>query len=484
MLADRTIVRYCKTAMLNLQRLACIFAPNLPIQVEQARHGYAAQLIVPDLLGGQTVFAASDELILAGVETGLPLHQAKQIAPSALIVGPDETEYHARHGAMHESLKAFSSAIETIALGEFLLDIRGLGAVHGGEERLAKTLCETVRNASQLAARVGIGSGKFVAQQAARQTADNTALVVPIGHERRFLSALPITILPDMPGEMYRRLTLLDIHTLGDLSALNKPAVLRQFGSEASFFYELARGNDSRPLQPDVPPLRIARAMTLSHPISDRRVLLNIVNHLSQRLSRTLAARGYHAEALKLTLEIGRKTPLRLEQGQALKPPTADEGKLSRLAMHLLGQLGIAEPVARVSLCAYPLRSWHHQTHQLALVKAGIPERRARLEDVIQLILHRFGQAAIRIASLLGPPIPLKVKVKVNAVGLPSLVTLAGQARGIAGIDEHWREERAWWSQPLRRDYYRVILTDGSLRNLFQNLNDGDWFLDRAWPMV
>lgn len=470
--------------MFILQRLSCILVPNLPIQVEQFRRKTATQLIIPDLLGGDTVFAASGDLMRAGLEVGMSLYQAKQIAPSAIIANPDENEYHARHEAIREAINTFSPAIETVALGEFLIDIRGLGPIHGDEENLAKMLCKAARSASQLAVRIGVGSGKFIAQQAARQTADNTALIVPVGMEQRFLSPLPITALSDLTGEMRRRLSLLDIHTFGDLSALRKPAVLRQFGGDASTFYELARGNDTRPLQLDVPPLRIVRSLTLTEPASDRQILLNVVTHLSQRLSRALIVRGCHAEALKLTLDVGRSNPIQLEHGQALKTPTADEARLRRLAVQILGRLGCAEPVARVSLCAYPLRSWHHSAHQLALVKAAVPEQQARLEDVIQLILHRFGQAAIKIASLLGPPVPLKIKVKVNATGLPSLVTLAGQAWGIVGIDEHWREERAWWDKPLRRDYYRVILADGSLRNVFQNLSDGEWYLDRAWPIL
>jgi DNA polymerase-4 len=470
--------------MLATAKLACILAENLPVQVEQRRHGDAAQLLVPHPVTGETVFAASGDALRAGVEIGMSLYQARQIAPSALIVEPDEGEYHARHDAMRGALKAFSSAIEAVALGEFLIDVRGFDRAHGSDQQLAIALCDSARRASRLSIQIGLGAGKFVAQQAARHAPADGSCVIPPGDESRFVAPFPITVLPHLPGEMKRRLALLDIHTLGDLAALRKPAVLRQFGGEASVLYELARGHDPRPLQPDVPPLRIVRSMELSEPVTDRQVVLNVVNHLSKRLSRVLVMRGYHAEALKLTLEVGCTHPIRLEHGQALKPPTADEGRLCRLAMQMLGRLGVTSPVARVSLSAYPLRSWHHSAHQLALVKSGLPEKLARLEDIIQLILHRFGQAAIKIASLLGPPIPLKVKVRVNRDGLPSVVTLAGQMRGIVGVDEHWREERAWWSKPLRREYFRVILPDGSLRNLFQNLNDGEWYLDRAWPIL
>jgi hypothetical protein len=276
----------------------------------------------------------------------------------------------------------------------------------------------------------------------------------------------------------------LDIHTLGGLAALSKPAVLRQFGGEASALYELARGRDPRPLQPDLPPLRLSRSAALAEPLSDRRQLAHLVTHLSRRLGRTLALRGYHAEAIKLSLEVGRASPLRLEYGQALKPPTADEDRLARLALQILGRLGVADSVSRVSLSAYPLRSWHLNARQIALIQAGVPERFTRLEDALQLIAHRFGQAVVKIASLLGPPIPIKVQVRVGASGLPAVVSVAGRLHGIIGIDEFWREERGWWGKPVSRDYYRVLLADESLRNLFKNVKDGEWYLDRAWPIL
>lgn len=473
-----------KTIMFTPPRLACLLVPDLPIQLERARQGDAASLLIPHPVGGDTVFAASSDVLQAGVVVGMSLYQARQIAPTAQVVEPDEATYHARHDAVHEALKAFSSAIETVALGECLMDARGLEKVHGNDEALAKAMGDAARAASGLSVQVSIATGKFTAQEAARHAPRDGWCVVPSGQEARFLASLPITVLPNLPGEMRRRLALVDIHTLGDLATLRKPAVLRQFGAEASSLYELARGHDPRPIQPDAPPLRIRRAMTFGEPVSDRQALLNAVTHLSKRLSRALAMRGYHAEALKLAVDIGASSPIRLEHGQALKPPTADEARLSRLAMQMLGRLGVSESVSRLSLSAYPLRSWHFNAHQLALVRAGVPEKQTRLEDVIQLLIHRFGEAAIKIASLLGPPIPLKVKVRLNAQGFPSLLTLAGQVRAVVGIDEHWREEKAWWDKPLRRDYFRVLLADGSLRNLFQNLNNGEWFIDRAWPIL
>ena len=51
-------------------------------------------------------------------------------------------------------------------------------------------------------------------------------------------------------------------------------------------------------------------------------------------------------------------------------------------------------------------------------------------------------------------------------------------------VDDTWREEREWWARPLRRDYFRVRLIDGSLRKLYQDLVDHEWYLDRSWPIL
>lgn len=463
-------------------KIACVLAPNLPIQVERQRRKVEGTIFIAHPVDGATVFAISDDVAEAGVQVGMSLYQARQIMPSALVIEPDEMTYHACHGAMEAALRAFSPAIETAGLGEFLVDVRGLEQVHKSDQALAEAMCSAAHSASGLCIQVGMATGKFTAQQATRSVPQNGVCVVASGTESRFLAPFPITILPNLPGEMRRRLHLFDLYTLGDLVAIKKPAVLRQFGPEMSGLYELARGNDPRPLNPDVPPLRIVRSLRLTSPVAERRVLLNATHRLCWQLGKALAEKGYHAEAVKLSLMGEDGQPV--EIGQALKPPTSDENRLSRLAAQLLGRLQLKVPVVSVVVSAYPLRSWHLGLHQMALAEAGVSSKQTRLEETLQLIYHRFGQAVIRLAALLGPPVPLKVRVALNADGVPARLAFGGESRVVTGIDEYWREEKFWWDKPVQRDYFRVLLADGSLRNIFQNLLNGEWFLDRAWPLL
>lgn len=470
--------------------IACVLAPNLPIQVERQRRKVDGSLLIAHPVDGATVFAMSDDAAEAGVQTGMSLYPARQIMPSALVIEPDEMTYHACHGAIEAALRAFSPAIETVGLGEFLVDVRGLERIHKNDQALAEAMGSATQSASGLSVQVGMATGKFTAQHATRSAPQNGACVVAPGTESNFLASLPITILPNLPGEMRRRLHLFDLYTLGDLVAIKKPAVLRQFGPEMSGLYELARGNDPRPLNPDVPPLRIIRSLRLTSPVTERHVLLNATHRLCWHLSKTLVEKGYHAEAVKLSLAGEDGQPL--EIGQALKPPTSDENRLGRLTAQLLGRLQFKAPVVSVVLSVYPLRSWHLGLHQIALaacaprsgVEAGVSAKQTRLEETLQLLCHRFGQAVLHIAALLGPPVPLRIRVALNAEGVPARLAFGGESRVVMGIDEYWREEKFWWDRPIQRDYFRVLLADGSLRNIFQNLINGEWYLDRAWPLL
>ena len=308
--------------------------------------------------------------------------------------------------------------------------------------------------------------------------------MVPPGAEARFLAPLPIETLPGLPGEMRRRLYLFDLYTLGDLAGLSKAAVLRQFGGEIEGLYELARGRDFRPLNPDVPPLRIVRSLRLAGPVSERPVLLRATQRLSWQVSKVLNHKGYHAEAAKLTVYHADGTSR--EIGQAAKPPTSDESRLSRLAELLLGKLNLTAPVVAVALSIYPLRAWHHSAHQIELANAGVPEKQLRFEQALQLLFHRFGQTVMRVAALLGPPVPIPIQVALDSRGQPASLSFGGLARRVLDVSETWREERWWWDpdRALARDYYRVSLLDESCRNIFQDLTTEQWYLDRAWPIL
>lgn len=622
--------------MLPQRHLAHVRIPDLPVQVERPRVGPGALLIASAIDPG-TLLACSPEAAAIGLGPGSSRYTAQQLLPEATLIDADEHAYHAAHTAIQTALQTFTPEIETLGLGEWVMELRGVGMLEregagaqgrgsagareregaGARERrdagaqepgsagvrerippsketrqtrtafaqparvdvegvrgwsanptfkqaslferapaaqprllveeapaqtsaqvetptkparartqarrtgapttqtlddLAQAILAAVQSASGLQVQIGVASNRFTAEQAAKNVergaesvertrsaelrnrghsalnnthathhAPHSAfLTVSSGEEARFLAPLSIDVLPHLPGEARRRLHLLDLHTLGDLAALRKPAVLRQFGGDFAGLHELACGRDPRPVRVDAPPLRIVRSLLLPD-LEERGLILNALGRLARQVGRALQLSGHHAEALRLTLTLD--DGQRLEIGAAVKPPSSDETRLMRLAAQLLGRLDVPAPVVSAAVSAYPLRSWHLGYYQRALREAGVvSEQQNRLEDALNIVARRFGEAMVRVAALFGPPLPLPIEVELDGRGQPVRFRLGGRGYAVLTIDEAWREERRWWDRPIRRDYFRVQVGDGSPRTLYQDLDRMTWHLDRAWP--
>ncbi len=53
--------------------------------------------------------------------------------------------------------------------------------------------------------------------------------------------------------------------------------------------------------------------------------------------------------------------------------------------------------------------------------------------------------------------------------------------RTIAAIQDRWRIDDEWWREhPIARMYYDVVLDDGTLLTIFQDLRADEWFEQRT----
>ncbi|MBI4771493.1 MAG: hypothetical protein HY784_14060, partial [Chloroflexi bacterium] len=94
--------------------------------------GPGAPLLIAGPVQTESVFAASPETRAAGVQIGMSLYHARQMLPAALALPADEPAYLAAHGALEAALRGLTPAVETVGLGQFLADVRGLVAPRRG----------------------------------------------------------------------------------------------------------------------------------------------------------------------------------------------------------------------------------------------------------------------------------------------------------------------------------------------------------------
>ena len=144
----------------------------------------------------------------------------------------------------------------------------------------------------------------------------------------------------------------------------------------------------------------------------------------------------------------------------------------------MLGKLQLAAGVSQMGLTAYPLREWHLGARQLTLFEEPVQPKLARLRKVVRTLQQRFGEAVIRLASVVGPPLPLPVQVHLHPDGMPARLCWGGWSRRVESVYETWREYRNWWDDPVVRNYYLVETDAETAFTVFRD-GQGRWFLDR-----
>ncbi len=460
-------------------RIVCILTPYLPVQVEWQHDPSLTQAAL--VVGGRpwdegAVFDCCPQAAVAGVTSGMRLAQAEKLCPTARFVPARDELYQAAHDALFAAARYFTPTVETAGLGFLYAEVSGLERRFGPETRLTRELLKEAIQTTGLDVRVGVGSGKFVARQAARAAMPRDVCVVPPGEERRFLSPLPLSVLPT-DHEMARRLQLLGVHSLGALAKLPRPAIVNQFGVHAGPLYDLAQGVDPRPVRADAPPLQLARLQEFDEPLNDRAPLLAHAARMAGELSEALSGRGYQAEGIRVRWE-GEGGEARA-LGAPVKPPSSGSGLLSRLAARLLEELAPVGPVISLSLIVYPLRPFHLGATQMALFGSRRSKRRERLREVLRRLRERFGELIVVVASLVGPPPPRPIQVTTAPDGLPRALVWRDRIREVATVYETWRERRRWWSWPVERDYFRLETRDGQVRIIFRDRRKDRWLLER-----
>ena len=53
--------------------------------------------------------------------------------------------------------------------------------------------------------------------------------------------------------------------------------------------------------------------------------------------------------------------------------------------------------------------------------------------------------------------------------------------RTITSIQDHWRIDDEWWREhPIAREYYALLLDDGTLLDVYHDLLSNEWFEQRG----
>lgn len=78
--------------------------------------------------------------------------------------------------------------------------------------------------------------------------------------------------------------------------------------------------------------------------------------------------------------------------------------------------------------------------------------------------------------------VPRAVRVLLGPDGVPQAVARRHWRRAtpVAQVQAHWEVEDEWWrDRPTQRRYFDLVLVDGTLLTVFEDLLEGAWYEQR-----
>jgi len=199
------------------------------------------------------VAAASYEARAFGVRSAMASTTALRKCPELIFVRPRFEVYRAVSRQIRTIFADYTPLIEPLSLDEAYLDVtenlRGIPtATATASEIRARILAET-----QLTASAGISYCKFLAKLASDQNKPNGQFVVTPANAATFIEALPIGKFHGVGPVTAEKMNRLGIFTGADLKRQPLAFLREHFGKAGFWYYDIARGEDYRPVVPDRP---------------------------------------------------------------------------------------------------------------------------------------------------------------------------------------------------------------------------------------
>jgi DNA polymerase-4 len=183
-----------------------------------------------------------------GVRSAMPTFMALQRCPNLIILPTRFDVYRKESAVIREILYRFTPLVEPLSLDEAYLDVSDHPGAPGP---LAQVIRALIFRKTKLTASAGIGPNKLVAKIASDLKKPNGQFEVKLEEVPGFMEKLPVRKLWGIGDVTEQKLEKLGIVTCGDMQRLSRLVLQEHFGKFGIELYELCRGIDNRPVEPD-----------------------------------------------------------------------------------------------------------------------------------------------------------------------------------------------------------------------------------------
>lgn len=298
-----------------------------------------------------------------GVRSAMPMFQALERCPDAVVIPPNMAKYKAVSAEIREIFRAATPVIEPVSLDEAYLDLSE--GVREREDCPAQALAEIARRVQRevgITVSIGLSANKFLAKLASELEKPAGFSVIGRSEAVSFLAPLSVRKIHGVGAATARRMEEAGFRTIGDLQAEPAQALVGRYGKFGRRLAEFVRGEDGREVTPDRPIKSISAETTFHRDTGAATELIETSRGLCERVAQQLSRKGLAAGAVVLKLKTSDFRVL--TRNRRLPHPTQKMGVLFEMAQGLIAReadgrtfrlLGVGAADLRPALEADPL---------------------------------------------------------------------------------------------------------------------------------
>jgi len=258
----------------------------------------------PVAVGGSgersVVAAASYEARKFGVRSAMPSVIARRLCPDLIFVKHNFERYTQVSATVFEIFKDYTDIIEPLSIDEAFLDVTYDKQKIGSATLIAERIRNDIKIKTGLTASAGISVNKFLAKIASDIMKPDGLFLIKPEEAEKFIEELPIEKFYGIGKVTAQKMHKLGIHHGSDLKKWDIVALVRNFGKAGHFFYDIARGIDDRPVEPDQERKSVGTELTYEKDLTTR---FEIIAEL-YKIEKELMERLEHSETTGRTVTL------------------------------------------------------------------------------------------------------------------------------------------------------------------------------------
>jgi DNA polymerase-4 len=356
----------------------------------------------PVMIGGGTRGVVSTCCYIArisGVRSAMPMFQARQLCPQAIIIKPDMAKYVAVGREVRAMMRELTPLVEPLSLDEAYLDLTGTERLH--HTTPAKTMANLTKDIEAkigITVSVGLSYNKFLAKLASDLDKPRGLSIIGRAEALSFLRDKPVGFIRGAGKALQARLAKDGITRIAQLQDANLKDLAQRYGNTGLWLYRLAHAEDTRSVEPDGEMKSISSETTFDTDIAKFAELEKILWRQAERVSTRAKAAELGGRTVVLKLKSAK---FRIKtRSVSLEDPTQLADRIFRTAREALKREADGTPyrllgVGLSNICGA------HECDPSDLVDRSA-DKRCAAERAMDKVRTKFGGEAVGKGRSLG----------------------------------------------------------------------------------